>query len=108
MPLNDFTGEMSAQRETLKLLVGKATQAIEAVKAADEQSGQNKGEMIANMIIAMRHMEDAAMRFGKAIQAASGGVSPLGGPDTPSGGVFVPRPTPSPMGGVSVQAETVA
>lgn len=106
MPNNSFTGEMSAQRETLKLLVGKATQAIEAVKAADQLDGQNKGEMLANMTIAMRHMEDAAMRFGKAIQACSGGVSPLGGPDTPNGGMRVPAPVPSPMGGSPV-AETV-
>ncbi len=47
-------------------------------------TGQNKGEMLANVTLAFRHLEDAAMRFGKGIQAAESGVSPLGGPDTPT------------------------
>lgn len=42
------------------------------------------GEVAANLTIAYRHLEDAAMRFGKAIQASQGGESPLGGPDTPA------------------------
>lgn len=32
----------------------------------------DKGEMIANVTIAYRHLEDAAMRLGKAIQAYEG------------------------------------
>lgn len=32
-------------------------------------------EMSSNIILAYRHLEDAAMRLGKAIQAADGGVS---------------------------------
>lgn len=74
---------MSKQRDTIKLLVANAAQSIAAVKAADQLEGQDKGEMIANQMLALRHLEDAAMRFGKAIQAADGGVSPLGGPNTP-------------------------
>lgn len=35
----------------------------------------NLGEMIANVTIAFRHIEDARMRLGKAIQAADGGIS---------------------------------
>ncbi len=35
----------------------------------------DKGEMTANIILAYRHLEDAAMRLGKAIQAYDGGVS---------------------------------
>jgi len=31
--------------------------------------------MIANTILAYRHLEDAAMRLGKALQAMNGGVS---------------------------------
>lgn len=78
-----FKDEMDKQRETLKLLVGNAAQVKAAVTVADAQPGQDKGEMIANVTIALRHLEDAAMRFGKAIQASAGGQSPLGGPDTP-------------------------
>lgn len=37
--------------------------------------GQDRSEMIANVVLAYRHMEDAAMRLGKAIQAFDGGTS---------------------------------
>ena len=33
------------------------------------------GEAIANVVLAYRHLEDASMRLGKAIQALDGGVS---------------------------------
>lgn len=86
MPLEQVKAEMTAHRDTIKLLVANAAQFVAAALAADAQEGQNKSEIIANAIIAMRALEDAAMRFGKVIQAASGGVSPLGGPDTPAKG----------------------
>lgn len=35
----------------------------------------DKGEARANLMIAFRHLEDARMRLGKAIQAADGGTS---------------------------------
>lgn len=37
--------------------------------------GADKGEVIANLTLAYRHLEDASMRIGKAIQAYDGGVS---------------------------------
>jgi hypothetical protein len=40
----------------------------------DEPDGL-KTEMIANIILCYRHLEDATMRLGKAIQAKDGGVS---------------------------------
>lgn len=76
---------MTVQRETIKALVADVVQAIEVIRAGDEQPGQDKNEMCANMMLGLRHLEDAAMRFGKAIQASDGGKSPLGGPDTPTG-----------------------
>jgi hypothetical protein len=33
------------------------------------------GEVIANTVLAFRHVEDAAMRLGKVLQALDGGVS---------------------------------
>lgn len=36
-------------------------------------ASSDKGEMIANITLAYRHLEDAAMRMGKAIQAFEGG-----------------------------------
>lgn len=41
---------------------------------SDEPDGL-KTEMIANTILCYRHLEDAAMRLGKAIQAHDGGIS---------------------------------
>ncbi len=35
----------------------------------------DNGEMKANIMLAYRHMEDAAMRIGKAVQAYDGGKS---------------------------------
>lgn len=45
---------------------------------ADDLRGRSQGaegEVIANLTIAYRHLEDASMRIGKAIQAIDGGVS---------------------------------
>jgi len=41
----------------------------------DAVKGEHRSEMKANITLAMRHLEDARMRFGKAIQAYDGGVS---------------------------------
>ena len=70
---------MGVYRESLKDLVASAVR----TKAEVISKGTYDGEVPANITLAIRHLEDAAMRFGKAIQAAEGGVSPLGGPDTP-------------------------
>ena len=40
----------------------------------DEFPGQNE-EMIANVVLAYRHLEDARMRIGKVMQQLQGGVS---------------------------------
>ena len=38
---------------------------------------QDRGEMIANIMLSYRHIEDARMRIGKILQAKEGGVSIL-------------------------------
>lgn len=42
---------------------------------SDARSDPYVSEAKANLVIAYRHMEDASMRLGKAIQASDGGVS---------------------------------
>lgn len=75
---------MSALRDTIAGLIEEAVEIKMAIgNAGDESDEQNAPEMIANVTLAYRALEDAAMRFGKAIQASSGGKSPLGGPNTP-------------------------
>ncbi len=44
-----------------------------AVPAPD--TNMDKGEMVANIMLSYRHIEDAIMRLGKAIQAHDGGVN---------------------------------
>ena len=38
-------------------------------------SQEDRGETIANIMLAYRHLEDASMRLGKALQALDGGAS---------------------------------
>lgn len=47
----------------------------DAVKNMSVSEKADSGEMIANLMLAYRHIEDAAMRVGKAIQAYEGGKS---------------------------------
>ena len=83
MSKEEFKNAMAATRETIASLVAAAAEMKTKVQSNDAEEGQDKGEMIANVMLGLRHLEDAAMRFGKAIQASEGGVSPLGGPKTP-------------------------
>lgn len=41
----------------------------------EAEKGADHGEMIANIMLAYRHLEDARMRLGKVIQAKDGGKS---------------------------------
>lgn len=76
---------MDALRDSIKPMVTTlASYKNEIVADKEVYEGMDKGEVIANAMLALRHLEDAAMRCGKAIQAASGGESPLGGPNTPA------------------------
>lgn len=66
--------------ETMKEACFQAREAIEAVKEkvnalrSDESFGAIP-ECGANLTLAFRHLEDAKMRVGKAIQAIDGGTS---------------------------------
>lgn len=41
----------------------------------DAKSGEHRGDVIGNLVLARRHIEDARMRLGKVYQARNGGVS---------------------------------
>jgi len=83
MDTASFKFAMDNMRKAIAAMVGEVDGTRVLVVRGEDTEGQNKSEMIANVTLGMRHLEDAAMRFGKAIQAATGGVSPLGGPETP-------------------------
>ncbi len=85
MPVEKVKVDCNVFREAIKNNCVAAAAFIKELKQMEESekdSGVDKGEMIANAMLAFRHLEDAAMRFGKVIQAADGGVSPLGGPNS--------------------------
>lgn len=64
----EFRQKLDAEEKHLK-------SQIEITKSSDVPEGADKGEMIANLMLAYRHLEDARMRMGKAIQAHEGGES---------------------------------
>ena len=83
----DFKGACDGLRAIIKDTVTTLVAIRDAQQNATVPqivSVANRGEEIANLTIALRHLEDAAMRVGKAIQANQGGESPLGGPSTPA------------------------
>jgi hypothetical protein len=53
---------------------GLAVLAKEAPRPQGEPR-EDRGETIANIMLAYRHLEDASMRLGKALQSIDGGVS---------------------------------
>ncbi len=76
-----FVGHMNARRRAIKAIAAQVWELRGEVVAAQHFAGdgvpkiQNTSECIANLVLAYRHLEDASMRIGKAIQAADGGVS---------------------------------
>ncbi len=66
-------------RNDIKDIAKKVQLLSKALKASpmsrDEDRRDLDEEMIANVILAYRHLEDASMRLGKMIQASQGGVS---------------------------------
>ena len=76
------------------------------IKTNEFEAPADKGEMIANAMLAYRCLEDASMRIGKVLQALNGGDSiydrnAVGNPDTPTtSGVKTETPdnTETPVG----------
>ena len=72
----DFKGMCIELRKKLKENAEHLKTQIQVAKDTVEvTSDQDKGEKIANLMLAYRHLEDSAMRIGKAIQAHEGGIS---------------------------------
>ena len=62
-------------RSEIKKVASATSATIVAVKNTEANAVENRGEVMANLTLAFRHLEDASMRLGKAIQARDGGVS---------------------------------
>jgi hypothetical protein len=62
--------------EFLRALVKAVAESVaETRKDGFYNTGPGIGEATANLMLAYRHLEDASMRLGKAVQALDGGVS---------------------------------
>ncbi len=80
-------GEMTFEERCtdLRSYLGQLGTQLLALKANSRFTGPERyvgqqGEMIANIMLAYRHLEDARMRIGKVLQAAGDGVSILDKP----------------------------
>jgi len=63
--------DCEALRREIKTIAERADQ----LRRFDFDPGTTPAEALANATLAYRHLEDASMRLGKAIQALDGGVS---------------------------------
>lgn len=71
-----FKRDCELSRNHIKALGEGVRRLMDAGVFHGEQSAPGQhGEMKANIMLAYRHLEDARMRIGKALQAFDGGVS---------------------------------
>lgn len=73
---------MSTEQEAINVFrqdIKDTTKHVKGLKerfqARETDGEEDIGEMIANAMLAYRHLEDASMRLGKVLQAKNGGVS---------------------------------
>ncbi len=65
----------NAVRKEIKRIAETLNDERREAREYEARDGEDRGEVIANLTLAFRHLEDASMRMGKAIQARDGGVS---------------------------------
>lgn len=73
--VKDITAHANVYRKGIKTIAHGVKNFALAVAALEEVPGGGQSEVVANISLAYRHLEDASQRLGKAIQAADGGVS---------------------------------
>lgn len=61
-------------RADIKAVAGEVDR-LRTISSGVARTGGVSGEVPANVTLAYRHLEDASMRLGKALQALDGGVS---------------------------------
>ena len=73
--MTTFDGACNDLRYAIKEYAKHTKVLVESTKKNTYSEKSDQGEMIANLMLTYRHLEDASMRLGKAIQAYDGGVS---------------------------------
>lgn len=79
---NPFDFDAEQLRQEIKRIAGRVRFLRDNFTGVPVGVGADPSEMVANMMLSYRHLEDAAMRLGKAMQAYQGGVSILDRPAT--------------------------
>jgi hypothetical protein len=72
--MTDTAAQIEAVNDA-RAQIKACAEAVLSLKAERRPGESVPGEAIANIVLAYRHLEDASMRLGKAIQALDGGVS---------------------------------
>jgi hypothetical protein len=62
-------------RQEIKALAKKIKNLKESRQSGEPEKLEDIGEVIANLMLSYRHLEDASMRLGKVLQARAGGIS---------------------------------
>lgn len=72
-----LTRAINGIRHQIKSVASQTKFLTDVVARGEHEQGpdEDQGEVVANLKITYRHLEDASMRLGKAIQAHDGGVS---------------------------------
>lgn len=70
-----FEGVIDELRRNIKEIAKQVKTHFEDAKSSETNQTEDKGEVIANLMLSYRHLEDASMRLGKVLQARNGGVS---------------------------------
>ena len=70
-----FDNACSIARTKIKEIGQYVIELKNSLQQTEQSQREDRGEMVANITLAYRHLEDAAMRMGKAIQAYEGGTS---------------------------------
>jgi hypothetical protein len=71
----EFSKEVLSLRKDIKRQAQWCKGVVGRAKSEVFTGKSDVGEMIANTMLAYRHLEDASMRLGKVLQAHDGGVS---------------------------------
>jgi len=75
MDKETFTAQANSLRTAIKGIGEQVLEVKARVFNHDVATDEDRGEVLANFMLAYRHLEDASMRLGKCIQARDGGVS---------------------------------
>jgi len=70
-----FYDEVVQERKNIKEVAQFVLALKEMRQSAPPDDNENRGEVMANLTLAYRHLEDASMRLGKVLQHLDGGNS---------------------------------